>query len=70
MLETINLEVFGAFSGMLAILVWLVKYFKDAYKAERKAYQEVIEERYEQAQKELEVLKAMQELLKKTDEKS
>jgi heme exporter protein D len=49
MLEVINYEVFGAFGAVIALMVWLVLYFK-TLSEER---QEMLEEEREQRAREL-----------------
>ena len=74
MLQSINLELFGAFSGMLIILIWLVAYFKGRAETAEERIKKITAEELTMQDKQLEVLRKTNALLsdmleKKTQQK-
>lgn len=63
MLELVNLEVFGAFAAVVAILVWLVNYFKKEADQKEEVIQKMIDERIESQSRQLEVLETTNQML-------
>lgn len=65
MLEQINLEAFGAFGAVVAILIWLLLYFKRKNENLEQKVDEIVKERHRSQEKQLEVLETTNEMLNK-----
>lgn len=69
MLESLSLEIFGAFSSVLIALLWMVKYFKDQYMESERERKELQEEVQADKEEQLKVLQSVNSVLEAQLEK-
>lgn len=65
MLESINLELFGAFSAFLAVLIYFLSYFMKRNNKLEERLKEVRQDRINAQKEELEVMKTTNAMLNK-----
>lgn len=64
MLDVINPKVFGAFSAVVILLLWAVRYFKNQYEKEKRRNEKLVSERNEEATETKDALQATLKVLK------